>query len=205
MSTPLAAILLCAGKGTRMKSERAKVLHPLLGLPLCGYPLRRALALGASPVVPVVGHQAQAVETELDRPLPPGLAALRPPGRAAGHGPRGPGRQGGPRRASRDGSSSSTATRPLLREASLRELLASHEAVGGPLALMTFVADQPQGYGRVVREGDRVARIVEQKDCTPEQARTHRVQRRRVQRGRGLPAGRRWPGWSPTTRRASTT
>ena len=60
--TALAAVVLCAGKGTRMKSEKAKVLHPILGRPLCAYPLNRALELGASPVVPVVGHQAEAVE-----------------------------------------------------------------------------------------------------------------------------------------------
>ena len=59
----LAAVVLCAGKGTRMKSERAKLLHPLLGRPLVTYPFAQALGLGASPLVAVVGHQ-------------PGLGAL---------------------------------------------------------------------------------------------------------------------------------
>src|SRR5512133_3492241 len=61
MTTPLAAVVLCAGKGTRMKSERAKVLHPILGRPMCHYPLARAFEVGASPVVAVVGHQGDAV------------------------------------------------------------------------------------------------------------------------------------------------
>src|SRR5260370_35198853 len=56
--SPLAAIVLCAGQGTRMKSSKAKVLHPVLGRPLGAYAISRALDLGASPVVPVVGFQA---------------------------------------------------------------------------------------------------------------------------------------------------
>ena len=54
----VSAVVLAAGKGTRMKSERAKVLHPICGAPLAAYPLRAALGAGAEPVVVVVGHQA---------------------------------------------------------------------------------------------------------------------------------------------------
>ncbi len=95
MSSPLAAVVLCAGKGTRMKSEKAKVLHAILGRPLCAYPLKRALELGASPLVPVVGHQAAEVEKAIRAQLPAGLAALRAPERAARH--RGRGALGGER------------------------------------------------------------------------------------------------------------
>src|SRR4051812_41655624 len=61
----LSAIVLGAGKGTRMKSERAKVLHKALGKPLAFYPVQRAFDLGADPVVAVVGHQAEQVEQDL--------------------------------------------------------------------------------------------------------------------------------------------
>src|SRR5262245_21854964 len=61
----LAAIVLAAGKGTRMRSSRAKVLHHLLGRPLCAYPVELARAIGASPVVAVLGHQREAVEAAL--------------------------------------------------------------------------------------------------------------------------------------------
>src|SRR5260370_2609221 len=61
----IAAIVLAAGKGTRMKSERAKVLHEACGRPIAFYPVRAALALDASPVVLVVGHQAEAVQERL--------------------------------------------------------------------------------------------------------------------------------------------
>ena len=61
----LACIVLAAGKGTRMKSSKAKVLHTLLGAPLCTYPIDRARELGASPVVAVLGHQLAEVEQAL--------------------------------------------------------------------------------------------------------------------------------------------
>ena len=61
----LACIVLAAGKGTRMKSSRAKVLHTILGAPLCAYPIDRARELGADPVVAVLGHQKADVEAAL--------------------------------------------------------------------------------------------------------------------------------------------
>ena len=67
---PLAAIVLAAGKGTRMKSRGPKVLHEVCGRPLAYYPVKRALDLGADPVVVVVGHQAEAVEAALSAALP---------------------------------------------------------------------------------------------------------------------------------------
>ena len=54
----IAAVVLAAGKGTRMKSDRAKVLHQACGRPLAYFPIRAAFALDCAPVVAVVGHQA---------------------------------------------------------------------------------------------------------------------------------------------------
>src|SRR6266542_3923421 len=68
--TPLAAIVLAAGKGTRMKSRIAKVLHQVCGRPLAYYPVKRALEIGADPVVVVVGHQAEEDEAALLAHLP---------------------------------------------------------------------------------------------------------------------------------------
>src|SRR5215470_1951061 len=74
MRIGLSAIVLCAGKGTRMKSEKksekTKVLHTLLGRPLCFYPTARALEIGASPIVAVVGHQADQVKAALQANFP---------------------------------------------------------------------------------------------------------------------------------------
>ena len=66
----IAAVVLAAGKGTRMRSDKAKVLHEACGRPMAFFPIRAALALDASPVVVVVGHQAAAVEQELSRQFP---------------------------------------------------------------------------------------------------------------------------------------
>src|SRR5689334_1214215 len=61
----VAAVVLAAGKGTRMRSSRAKVLHHLLGRPLVAYPVELARTVGADPVVVVLGHQRAAVEAAL--------------------------------------------------------------------------------------------------------------------------------------------
>src|SRR5258706_16379315 len=83
----MAAVVLAAGKGTRMKSERAKVLPPICGQPLAAFGIRAALAGGASPVVVVVGHQAAEVEAELRRALPgaPLAFALQAEQKGTGH------------------------------------------------------------------------------------------------------------------------
>src|SRR5678815_6156042 len=70
MNEPLAAVVLCAGKGARMKSSTAKVLHPVLGQPLAAWPVGRALALGCNPVVAVVGHQGDQVRAALETRFP---------------------------------------------------------------------------------------------------------------------------------------
>ena len=61
----LAVVVLAAGQGTRMKSDRAKVLHPILGLPMIMYPMMIALALGAERTVVVTGVQADQVRQAL--------------------------------------------------------------------------------------------------------------------------------------------
>src|SRR5438270_13330591 len=83
----LAVVVLCAGEGKRMKSERAKVLHPLLGKPMCWYPLSRAFELGASNVIAVVGHQSDEVKRQLSQEFPgrPLAFALQAEQKGTGH------------------------------------------------------------------------------------------------------------------------
>ncbi len=85
----LAAIVLAAGKGTRMRSSRAKVLHEILGRPLVAYPVELARALGAEPVVAVLGHQREAVEAALRGALRGRRGDRRRADRAARDRPRG--------------------------------------------------------------------------------------------------------------------
>ncbi|MBZ4332640.1 bifunctional UDP-N-acetylglucosamine diphosphorylase/glucosamine-1-phosphate N-acetyltransferase GlmU [Corallococcus sp. AS-1-12] len=166
--TALAAVVLCAGKGTRMKSEKAKVLHPILGRPLCAYPLKRALELGATHVVPVVGHQASEVEKSIRAHFPdaPLRFALQKEQRGTADAVK----------AAQDALKGHDGRVlilygdvPLLRKETLQALLAAHDAAGGALALVSTTLEDPTGYGRVIREAGKVERIVEHKDCTPEQ------------------------------------
>ena len=166
-TTPLAAIVLAAGKGTRMKTQRAKVLHEVCGRPLAWYPVKRALELGASPVVVVVGHQAAEVEAALRTHLPdaPLRFAVQREQLGTAHAVR----------------SARTALRgfegdvvilsgdtPLLRAETLRSVVSRRGGAG--LAFATMVLDNPTGYGRVVHApGSGPALIVEEKDATPEE------------------------------------
>jgi bifunctional UDP-N-acetylglucosamine pyrophosphorylase/glucosamine-1-phosphate N-acetyltransferase len=172
--TPLAAIVLAAGKGTRMRTRRAKVLHQVCGKPMVYYPVRRALDAGADPVVVVVGHQADEVEASLRAALP-----------------------GAPLRFARQEKQLGTAHAVLAAKPSLRghrgpvmilsgdtPLLTAHtlsavvDARTGPgsLAFATMDLENPEGYGRVVHApGKGPALIVEEKDATPEERQIREV------------------------------
>ena len=65
MSKKLAAVILAAGQGTRMKSELPKVLHPVAGRPMLSHVVKTAGVLNAMPIVPVVGHGAELVRKAL--------------------------------------------------------------------------------------------------------------------------------------------
>jgi bifunctional UDP-N-acetylglucosamine pyrophosphorylase/glucosamine-1-phosphate N-acetyltransferase len=166
---PLAAVILAAGKGTRMKSSTAKVLHQLSGRPLAWFSVRAALEAGASPVVVVVGHQAEAVEAALRASLPgaPLRFAVQAEQRGTAHAvlaarPALRGVTGPVAILSGD--------TPLLSAATLKRVVRARASGKSPLAFATMTLADPRGYGRVLRdEAGRPAGIVEEKDATPEQ------------------------------------
>lgn len=156
----LQAVVLAAGLGTRMKSPRAKVLHPILGRPLVGWVLAALDEVGAEPIV-VIHHQEEDVRAAL-------------PGRrfARQEVPRGTGdaaRAALPLLA--DGPVLVCAgDTPLLTAGVLRAVLAAHR---GRCTVATFEAADPTGYGRVLRDGG--VRIVEEANATPEERRVREV------------------------------
>jgi bifunctional UDP-N-acetylglucosamine pyrophosphorylase/glucosamine-1-phosphate N-acetyltransferase len=164
--TPLAAIVLAAGKGTRMKSRTAKVLHPIGGRPLAWYPVKCALDAGASPVVVVVGHQAEAVEAALVASLPgaPLRFAVQEQQLGTAHAVL------AARRALRgyDGPVAIlSGDTPLLETGTLLSIVRARAHAKAPLAFATMALARPQGYGRVVRDArGRPERIVEEKDAS---------------------------------------
>jgi bifunctional UDP-N-acetylglucosamine pyrophosphorylase/glucosamine-1-phosphate N-acetyltransferase len=164
----LACIVLAAGKGTRMKSSRAKVLHTILGAPLCAYPIDRARELGADPVVAVLGHQRAEVEAALVARYGAGTVTTveQAEQRGTGHAVR----VGLEPLARWQGLALVLyGDAPLLRRETVEALLAEARRTGG-LALLTAVLPDPTGYGRILRDRKgRVLRVVEEKDCTAAQ------------------------------------
>jgi bifunctional UDP-N-acetylglucosamine pyrophosphorylase / glucosamine-1-phosphate N-acetyltransferase len=162
----VAALVLAAGKGTRMKSELVKVLHPLAGRPMIDWPVEAAREAGASMVVLVVGHQAETVQEYFAGQNEVAFAV----------------------QAEQLGTGHAVACAqdllkgrggiililcgdvPLIRPETLRGMLAQHESRQAAVTVLTTHLANPYGYGRVVkREGGRILRIVEEKDATDEE------------------------------------
>jgi bifunctional UDP-N-acetylglucosamine pyrophosphorylase/glucosamine-1-phosphate N-acetyltransferase len=162
----VAAVILAAGKGTRMKSGLVKVLHPAAGRPMISWVVDSARDAGAAPTVLVVGHQAEAVRSAF-----PGAADIRC---VLQEEQLGTGHAVACAREQLSGFSGTVlilcGDTPLLRGETLQGLVAFHLENGAALTVLTAVMDEPYGYGRVVRDRDgRVLRIVEQKDASPEE------------------------------------
>ncbi|HUT53952.1 MAG TPA: bifunctional UDP-N-acetylglucosamine diphosphorylase/glucosamine-1-phosphate N-acetyltransferase GlmU [bacterium] len=161
----LAVVVLAAGQGTRMKSERAKVLHPVLGLPMIAYPLAVARALGPERVVVVVGAQADKVKESLQGS---GVRfALQKEQKGTAHAVKAalPALRGfaGDVVALYGDST-------LLRPETLKQLVRLHRRKKADMTLITADLPDPFGYGRIIRDPNgAILGIVEQKDCTPEQ------------------------------------
>jgi len=158
----VAAILLAAGKGTRMKSDLVKVLHPLAGRPMVDYPVAAARAAGAAPIVVVAGHQAEAVRNHFrnDSDI---RCAIQAEQLGTGHAVA----------CCREALAGFSGTvlilcgdTPLVRAATLAELVARHRADNATVTVLTAELDNPFGYGRIIRDNNgRLQRIVEQKDA----------------------------------------
>lgn len=160
---PVTVVILAAGQGTRMRSKTIKLLHPVAGRPMVTRLLDAVQAIRPQKIITVVGFQAAQVREVLaghscsfalqKKQLGTGHAVLQA-ARAIGAG------------------RNSTllvlnGDMPTLRPATLRNLLARHRKSGAALTLMTARAEDPTGYGRIVRDSHgQVASIVEQADAT---------------------------------------
>jgi bifunctional UDP-N-acetylglucosamine pyrophosphorylase/glucosamine-1-phosphate N-acetyltransferase len=150
---------MAAGLGTRMRSERPKHLHPLLGRRLVDWPVEAARAAGADPVVVVVS---------------PGLAVdLEGVEIAIQEEPRGTGDAAAAARKALEGFDGDVLVlpgdAPLLDGDTLTRLVETHRAENADVTLLTLEPGRPLPYGRVVREKGKVARIVEERDASEEE------------------------------------
>ncbi|RMF08798.1 MAG: UDP-N-acetylglucosamine pyrophosphorylase [Candidatus Neomarinimicrobiota bacterium] len=164
MKRPLAVAILAAGKGTRMKSDLAKVLHPVGGKPMILHVVSTAQAVGAERVIAILGHQRERV---LEVLVGTGAeAVIQDPQLGTGHAVQ----QVAPLLDEQKWDLLVlSGDVPLLRVSTLRNLLNRHRREGCGATLLTARLDDPQGYGRIRRDGaGHLEAIVEEKDCTPE-------------------------------------
>lgn len=160
----LAIVILAAGKGTRLKSSLAKVLHRAGGRSLVEHVVRACSPLGAKKTVAVVGHQAEQVaavvapldaETVLQQPQSGTGHAMQVARRALGRAKFAlvlPG------------------DAPLVRPETLKALLAAHRSGNAAVTILTAVVADPSGYGRILRKSETsVAAIVEESQLSEEQ------------------------------------
>lgn len=171
----LAAVVLAAGQGKRMRSPLAKVLHPLGGEPMVRRVVAAARVAGASPIVIVVGHQAEAIR-----------AAFGPEDREVRFilqtEPRGTGHAAAVGLAALEQKEGEALILcgdvPLIRPATLQDLLERRRRAGAAAAVLTALVTEPAGYGRVLRAGGPegpLLRIVEHADATEEERRVREV------------------------------
>jgi bifunctional UDP-N-acetylglucosamine pyrophosphorylase/glucosamine-1-phosphate N-acetyltransferase len=158
-------VVLAAGKGTRMKSALPKVLHSACGLPLIEHVLRAADPLHPASTVIVLGHGAELVGRRLASR--PGLTTVvQEPQLGTGHALL----QTEPALARKRGTVVLlSGDVPLLRSATIEALVKKHEASHAAATVVTAIVPDPGGYGRILREDDAIAAIVEDKDASPEQ------------------------------------
>jgi bifunctional UDP-N-acetylglucosamine pyrophosphorylase/glucosamine-1-phosphate N-acetyltransferase len=153
-------VILAAGKGTRMRSARAKVLQPLAGQPLLAHVVDTARSLDAARICVVVGHGADAVQAAFQGA---GLRwAEQTPQLGTGHAVK----QALPELSPDAIALVLYGDVPLIERDTLAELVAV--AGSDRLAILTVILDDPSGYGRIVRDAmGHVLRIVEHKDASP--------------------------------------
>lgn len=160
----MSTIILAAGKGTRMKSDLPKVLHPLNGRAMVHYVIDLAEEIESEKIVLIIGHKKEMVQEALaDRNVE---FAVQEPQLGTGHAvlqarPLFQGYEGNVLVLSGDV--------PLLRKETIQRLIQVHQKQQPLATLLTAQMDDPTGYGRIVRDSDGyVQQIVEHKDADEE-------------------------------------
>ncbi|TDQ34230.1 bifunctional UDP-N-acetylglucosamine diphosphorylase/glucosamine-1-phosphate N-acetyltransferase GlmU [Aureibacillus halotolerans] len=158
------AVVLAAGKGTRMKSKLYKVLHPVCGKAMVEHVVDALSALQVKDIVTVVGHGAQQVQDVLkgrsqfvnqNEQLGTAHAVLQTKDQLAG-------KKGVTLVVCGD--------TPLLTANTLESLFQKHDSTGAKATVLTAHTNAPEGYGRIVRNSDGIVeRIVEHKDASPDE------------------------------------
>jgi len=167
------AIILAAGKGTRMESDLPKVLHEVCGRPMLAYVFDAARAAGCDRLLTVVGHGADRVQEAFADDGDDIRWVIQSPQRGTGHAVM----------VCRDHLAGLSGTvlvlagdGPLIRSETLGELLATHRREGAAATLATSILPDPRRYGRILRDpSGQLAGIVEYLDADEDQRRIREV------------------------------
>src|SRR5688500_10555638 len=156
-------VILAAGQGTRMKSALPKVLHPVAGQPMIRQVVQTAETLAPASIAVIVGHQADAVRAFLGGGRGVQFALQAP--------------QLGTAHALQQAESVLTGRTgtlvllsgdvPLLSPQTLQRLVDTHRGANAAATVVTATVERPSGYGRIVRAGGQIARIVEERAASP--------------------------------------
>ena len=161
------AIILAAGKGTRMKSETTpKVLHEIMGKTLLGYVMDNVKFFTKEQYV-IVGHQSEAVEKYITDNYDSAKTVLQSPQLGTGHAVS----MVCPYLENYEGQVLILCgDTPLIKEDTLKKFVEFHNSNNSDLTVMSTIFDNPTNYGRIIRENDNTLKcIVEEKDATFEQ------------------------------------
>ncbi|RPI49924.1 MAG: UDP-N-acetylglucosamine diphosphorylase/glucosamine-1-phosphate N-acetyltransferase, partial [Acidobacteria bacterium] len=167
----LHVVILAAGKGTRMKSSRPKVLHRVAGRPMIEYVLGAAQSLAPRTTTVVVGHMKERLQQGLEH-YPDLSFVTQEPQLGTGHALL---QTAGILEGQNGFVLLLSGDVPLLKSHTLAALVNKHGETNAAATVLTAVVDQPYGYGRIVRIKGRVSRIVEERDASPAQRKIREI------------------------------
>lgn len=159
----LNAVILAAGKGTRMNSDLPKVVHKCMGQPMVHYVIRAAREAGADEVCAIVGYKADVVKAEISDDVE---FALQTEQLGTGHAVKCAkafiGEEGDTIVLCGD--------TPLITGATLEKLVETHRREGNGVTVLSAILEDATGYGRIIKDdAGELIKIVEQKDATEEE------------------------------------
>lgn len=158
----LVAVIMAAGKGTRMKSKLPKVMHSLAGKTLIEHVLDVVNQIGVDHPLVIVGHGREGVEACINKRAE---IVVQTEQLGTGHAVM----QAMPYLGDEQTVLVLSGDQPLLKFETLNALVKLHQAQGASATVLTAYMEQPFGYGRIVKEGENLVKIVEEKDATPDE------------------------------------
>ena len=169
MKRNLQAVVLAAGRGTRMKSSLPKVLHEIFGKPLLDYPLEKLRRIGIPRPVVVIGWGKEKILSWLNGRATP---VVQSPQRGTGHAV-----QVALRKLARSGGTVLIwpADMTLVKEETIKLLIRDHSRSGARVTVLSSLMPDPTGYGRIVRRGGQVIGIREELDASSAERRINEV------------------------------